>query len=164
MGLDITAYSGLREMPKDTIECDEDGYPVDYRTYSRFYDNTDFPGRSAGIICNKETYYAHLGEFKFRAGSYSGYNHWRTQLAALVAGCDKGPIAATLPFAELINFSDCEGVLGPVVCKKLAADFAAYQQKADEFSGADGDWFRERYADWRKAFELAEQGGCVEFH
>lgn len=62
-------------------------------------------------------------------------------------------------FVELINFSDCEGVIGAEVAKKLAADFAAYQDKA----GDKGDFARV-YASWRKAFELAADGGAVCFH
>ena len=66
-----------------------------------------------------------------------------------------------LPFFELINFSDCEGILGAPVCAKLAADFAKYQERANT---SHDEWWREKYAGWRRAFEMAADNGCVEFH
>ena len=67
--------------------------------------------------------------------------------------------ARATPFYELINFSDCEGFIGPKTSAKLAKDFAAWQEKAGERG-----WFSEKYAQWRAAFELAANGGVVQFH
>lgn len=177
MGLDITSYRKLKK-----IECvfDEDGEPIDPTTrypldYSlRAYINQDFPGR-ADDIEHKGVYEARES-FGFRAGSYGGYNSWRDSLAEL-AGYQPAPYtiygntaqrhdagawaAESGPFWELINFSDCEGIIGAAVSAKLAADFATFQEKAN--AHAD-EWFRAKYADWRKAFEMAADGGAVHFH
>lgn len=97
----------------------------------------------------------------FGAGSYSGYNRWREKLAELVGTTPERVWAGEVPvaFGELINFSDCEGVLDTKTCAKLAKDFAEWQPHV----GTNG-WFADRYADWRKAFELAAGGGAVKFH
>jgi hypothetical protein len=65
------------------------------------------------------------------------------------------------PFWELIHFSDCEGTIGPEVSAKLAQDFARYQDQADAHPD---ERFRDLYATWRTAFEMASQGGAVDFH
>jgi hypothetical protein len=53
---------------------------------------------------------------------------------------------------------------GPIVSAKLAADFAKNQERADKYETTDAEWFRLKYADWRKAFETAADGGAVNFH
>lgn len=178
MGLDITAYRQLKK-----IDCvfDEDGEPIDPTTrepleecYLRAWVNPDFPGRADDI--EDKGVYLSEDSFGFRAGSYGGYNHWRRTLAEL-AGYPAAPFtrfgttemrhdagawaADSGPFWELINFSDCEGVIGATASAKLAADFAAHQDKAD--AHAD-ERFRAKYAEFRQAFEMAADGGAVEFH
>ena len=114
----------------------------------------------------------------FRAGSYSGYNHWREKLAEIAgypsietdrfgsglkemrhdAGARE---AGSGPFYELIWFSDCEGIIGPITSAKLARDFADFQAKAD---AVEDDYWREKYGKWRQAFEMAAEEGAVDFH
>lgn len=179
MGLDITAYSGLTK-----IDCvfDADGEPIDPQTREsidydfRAYLNPDFPGRADDI--EHHAVYTAEDAFGLHAGSYSGYNGWRNSLAEL-AGYPAAPVdryntgnvqmrhdqgawnADGGPFWELINFSDCEGVIGSAVSAKLASDFAAFQEKADAHHN---EYFREKYAGWRKAFEMAANKGAVSFH
>lgn len=60
------------------------------------------------------------------------------------------------PFWELIHFADNEGTIGPATAAKLAKDFAEFQAEADKLEDdVEARWFREKYADWRKAFEVA---------
>lgn len=176
MGLDISAYKGIEK-----VDCvfDEDGDPIDpstrqYVDYdARVYVNPDFPGREEGVE-DKGVYRA-KESMGFRAGGYSGYNAWREQLAQLAGypaaeytqwgrtqmRYDAGAWAATRgPFWELINFSDCEGVIGPVVSAKLAKDF----QEFDERARAIGGSFYDKYQEWREAFEMAAENGMVRFH
>jgi len=112
--------------------------------------------------------YSYTERSAFRAGSYSGYNVWRNSLAR-VAGYspltdgryDEGAWAATGgPFWEMINFTDCDGVLGTAVCKKLCADFVAWHDIARE-QLSDGDVLT--YEQFKTTFELAADGGCVVF-
>lgn len=155
MGLDITAYRNIKRIGDYNPDYDwENGEFT-------LYPNNDFPGREDGIA--RGTYTA-TDSMDFRAGSYGGYNAWREQLAQLVGhktardvwGCPQPG-----PFVELINFSDCEGTIGPETSKKLAQDFSDFQHIADAH---DDEWFIDRYNLWRKAFEMAADNGAVEFY
>lgn len=159
MGLDITAYKKLSvvENPK----FDDDGDLVDWESQwrpgaSMVWSEKHFPGRGDGII--PETVYSWEEEYDFPAGSYHGYNFWRSKLNDFMG--DKA-------FQELINFADNEGVIGPVVSKKLAKDFADYEEQATAYSESledNGKWWIDKYHSWKKAFEMASDGGAVDFH
>lgn len=172
MGLDITAYRKIT--PAVPHGFDADGDPLAEEAV-RFYINSDYPGRATDV--DASIAYAYADSFGFRAGSYIGYNQWRNELAKL-AGYEAIPYstfgepeqlrfdaaawkATDGHFWELICFADNEGVIGTAVSAKLAADFAAHQAKADAHPE---DWFRNRYADWRRAFEMAADSGAVDFH
>lgn len=172
MGLDITAYRALK--PAADIEFDEYGDPKEYDRYFQARENTHFPGRAEGLT--DRAWYEFADSDGFRAGSYSGYGEWRDNLAQLAGYPARADLrqphshsaaawaAQSGPFWELINFADNEGVIGPVVAAKLAKDFAEFDDRAKSFDpGADG-WFYERYALWRRAFEMAADGGAVDFH
>jgi hypothetical protein len=174
MGLDITAYSKLA---KNVLALDEDGEPLleNYLdTHAKAWINPDWPERGEGL--EDDAWYTYGQSMGFRAGSYSGYSDWREALAKLAgypetetesasfgarylssAACWNG---ATGPFSELIDFSDCEGTLGPVVSKKLLEDFVTFDLAARTIGGR----FYERYAEWKQAFELAADDGMVCFH
>lgn len=159
MGLDITAYGGLKESDAGEISVSE---------------SAGFPGRlrplkdGATYSCEKR--------FEFRAGSYGGYNQWREQLAK-IAGYeakvssrerldgklrhDEGAWAESGgPFWELINFYDNEGILGSEVSAKLLQDFEAFQDRAD----VQDDYFLMKYNEWKEAFRIASENGAVVFH
>lgn len=179
MGLDISAFKQLTK-----IDCvfDAEGEPIHPETREaldydfRAHVNPDFPGRN-GSTENLAIYRAG-DSFGFRAGGYGGYNAWRNELAKLAAypakpfdryktgdvqqRHDQGAWEADSgPFWELINFSDCEGVIGAEVAAKLAKDFADHQEKADAHTDLR---FLESYNEWRKAFEMAADNGAVDFH
>lgn len=168
MGLDISYYAGLIAVrPRNPDEEPDCGQVCFWHTH--------YPERAPEIA--EDTIYSYASSGSFCAGSYSGYNRWRDELAQL-AGYPKAPYqdrydgiqmrfdagawaASEGPFWELINFSDCEGTIGASVSAKLAKDFAEYQPKADAHRD---DGFRSRYAEWRKAFETAQNAGAVSFH
>jgi hypothetical protein len=170
MGLDITAYSKLRAHESQSINHEE---AWDLGLVG-IYRNPDFPDHASDL---EEKFYRCDGEeHEFRAGSYRWYNTWRNELAKF-AGYPASPYeqygetrmrhdatvwgGAEGPFSELIHFSDCEGCIGPAYSAKLAKDFADNQAKADQHPDEP---FRRLYAHWRKAFELAANGGAVRFH
>ncbi|WP_448120514.1 hypothetical protein [Pseudomonas veronii] len=171
MGLDISAYSKLVAAPE--AEFDEDGELVDYENFNTFYDNKDFPGRIEGIT--PKAAYKIEGDCAGLSIGYGRYNAWREELAKL-AGYPAKPYTqygrtedshcmpcwsgAQGPFAEQINFSDCEGTIGPVVSAKLAKDYAEFAEKAE----AVGGYFWEKYQEFRVAFDLAADNGAVSFH
>jgi hypothetical protein len=161
MGLDITAYQRLVLMEED----DSDEIAVSRGDIEDT--ETMWPGRTAGLPRADLKLADGAGDLEFRAGSYSGYGDWRSELCLLAHG-----IPATEfwrqerkegAFFELIHFSDCEGILGPVACRKLAQDFADYQDQANDRGNV---WFTERYAQWRKACEFAGESGtgAIWFH
>lgn len=162
MGLDISVYRKLypaQSASDDTIEI---------------RNSPEFESRGNGLPRGPL-----LGErvFGFRAGSYGGYNEWRDWLAQLAGypAVEHDPgykpkemshaagawTVESGPFWELINFTDCDGTIGPRVAFKLAQDFAEFQVKADAEPEA---WFRQKYGEWRKAFETASDFGAVDFH
>lgn len=174
MGLDITYYRNLRK-----LDCvfDAHGEPIDPVTRApmeahQFYANHDFQKQADGI----EGMYDAEKAGGFCAGSYGGYNNWREDLAKLAGypalECERHGVAGRHDagaweadgglFHELIHFSDCEGTIGPVTSAKLAKDFADFQDRADAFGD---DYWRDKYAEWRKAFETAaKENGAVSFH
>ncbi len=171
MGLDITAYRKLT--PLQGVTINDDGEPPDYDTQFSPNDETlrwtekNWPGRTAGILSG--IVYGYDAREAFHPGSYGGYNAWRRDLTVF-AGY---PSADALwdgevesgPFYELINFADNEGVIGPVVASKLARDFAEHRARAEAtMTDKDEGWFIAKYREWQKAFEIAADGGCVDFH
>jgi len=166
MGLDVRAYRGLTLAPDAAV--DDDGDPVEWKNYIRLrketLDGTEehWPGRTIPLVAGIYTAAEHLD---LPCGPYSRYNRWREWLCEAAghgAPSDIWDGRVTVgPFVELINFSDCEGIIGPVVCAKLAKDFAEHQEHI--IGGAQG-YEAEMYRRWRRAFELAADGGCVDFH
>lgn len=173
MGLDITYYRKMKEANGNEA-FDETGELKWEEDWFQVYANPDFPGREDGL--NDRHAYKAEDYFGFHAGGYGGYNRWREQLAELSGwpkttyekyGKEWPSFAASAwdamsgPFWELICFSDCEGVIGPVTSAKLAKDFAEFQSKADQH---EDERFRNQYNEWRKAFEVASDDGAVRFH
>lgn len=177
MGVDITAFKQLKK-----LDCvfDADGYPIDPVTkellegdWQQFYLNPYFPGR-ADEIENKAVYAYTDAEHVF-GRAYSAYNRLRDDLAKL-AGYPLGQYedhgnkrdsycvacwhGEQGPFAEIINFSDCEGTIGTAISAKLAKDFADFQDKADAH---EEEQFRKFYAAMRTAFEMASDDGAVRY-
>jgi hypothetical protein len=167
VGLDVTAYEKVTLKQAMTIEqyndmVDRDGEPGDEYVvlyYAGFEERAD--GMPQGVYLDEGK------SMEFRAGSYSGYNQWRANLALLVGTTDRAVWNDPQPgpFVELINFSDCDGFIGPQTSAKLAADFAAWQDRAADFADTFSiSWWLDAYSQWRKAFELAANGGVVRFH
>lgn len=158
MGLDISAYKKLSLVKNPTV--DENGERVNWETEwqpgaSMEWSEKYFPGRGEGI--EPRSVYAWEDKFDFRAGSYSGYNWWRAKLNEFSNGTC---------FQELVEFADNEGVIGPVVSKKLLKDFKDNKDRAQEFSKSmddEGEYWFEKYEAWLMAFEYAAEDGAVEF-
>ncbi len=109
------------------------------------------------------------GSFRFPAGSYSGYNKWRELLSRLFLFVDPSDVwsrpehYARQPFVELINFSDCEGFIGPETSGKLRVDFENHEKRFTEHHQTD-QFDHILYRNFRTAFGLACVDGCVQFH
>lgn len=159
MGLDITAYKNLKVV--ENPQVDEDGELLNWETewqpgVSMEWSEKHFPGRGEGI--DYKAVYTWEEGYGFHAGSYSGYNWWRSKLEEFAEGDS---------FQELINFADNEGVIGPVVSKKLLKDFTENEERVVKFAdtlGDKGEWWINKYKEWEKAFEMAADNGAVDFH
>jgi len=161
MGLDITAYENVEYV--ENCDMDADGYPTDESVQRAPFLNSAFPGREEGA---RELPFKVLGsELDFRAGSYGGYNRWRAGLAEFANTFTEEELkrraCSPNPFQELIQFSDCEGTIGPVVSEKLYRDFLAHEQAAKDLFD---EWAFHSYRNWMEAFRLASNGGLVAFY
>jgi hypothetical protein len=76
-GLDVTAYENLVSVSSATL--DANGLPTG-RNEVKFIP-VEFLQRFEGLVSGQV--YRYESSFEFRAGSYSGYNDWRNELAKL---------------------------------------------------------------------------------
>ena len=191
MGLDISVISQIKPIyiPEDIELWSDEYYDWEEKqdiegSVWNFHPNTYFPEQSEGLP--KGFGYGTGEEYNFRAGSYSGYGEWRDLLARLALDMgsegvwnkiDSGEGYGEIPFSEVINFSDADGIIGPVASKKLHNDFVNYEKdimkKLDryylkfedfEIDGETYEWFKQKYNDWKEAFRIASNNGAVIFH
>jgi hypothetical protein len=170
-GLDVTAFERLTLVPSPKLGKNGEPIAEDQVRLAPVDHVERFAGLKAGAV------YRYGQVFGFRAGSYSGYNEWRNELAKL-AGYQQTPFKsfdgktelrydATVwkikkgPFWELIDFSDAEGVIGPAACKRVHQDFLQYQAAA---AGHPDKYFRSSYEEWMKAFAMCANDGAIVFH
>src|SRR5215510_14958130 len=155
MRLQITAYSGLRVLRQmaadEELEAVRDG--IAFAVHPCFR-------RHAEGLDSRLVYLAH-GQFQFNAGGFSGHVCWLERLARLVGigFLDlfwHSPRAG--PFTELLDFADSDATMGPAVCTKLARDFRDWASSAARHHERS---FRQKYALWRHAYEVAAIEGCV---
>lgn len=164
MGTEVWVYAGLTKA--ENVDVDRDGYPKDWSRYWRaaVVNGTEFayPGRAAGL--EQDAIYAYTRYSDFVAGTAKTYGAWRDALARLAGyegarAVQKAPPPPGSPFVELIDFYDFMGVLGPVVCAKLAGDFAAFRNRAEQVGGT----FFELYCVWQVAVETTAGDGVLRF-
>lgn len=184
MGLDITGYSNLRYLGHHEV-AEGSEHPYDDETWDRVHVEAlaydAFPHALLGVPNQQRKQYGDTtfivaGCFEltektethgFRAGSYSGYNRWRSDLASRFNPYrDGGLPSPDGPFYELIWFADNEGTICELAATNLLADFRAHEAeyRGWQYGTENGDWFVEKYADWMRACELAADGGLIDFH
>jgi hypothetical protein len=161
MGLDISAFSKIEKVH------DEDE--------ARIFIRRNIPELDQAQDIEEGMYSpaSDSEEHGFRAGSYSGYNHFRNLLCEIMHGVpatdlwEKPKVFEGKEFYNLINFSDCEGNFGPAISKKLHEDFL---KNRDKFvNGVEGKepydgYYTRVYDDFCLGFEIASKGGILEFH
>lgn len=179
MGLDISYASKInfeRRREPDFEEIDQNGVFL--------YPNDSLLDQSEGIKGGEYVFEGIQGSF--RAGSYSGYSSWRRTLAKMIGWeiedlwqhvgtlvqrnenlndvlNESDELKVDIPFVELLNFSDCEGFIGPKTSAKLYLDFLEWDEKAKVSDPFKGGYFYETYQEWTEAFKVASDGGCVIF-
>lgn len=160
MGLDITAYKGLKKTDRK-VDLNSEQWEEKYEDDKKLqwwhpgviaFTEEYWPGRSGGIEAS--TVYTYEEKYEFRAGSYSWYGQFRDSLKTLTFASE---------FEELINFADNEGVIGAEASKRLHAAFVKSREEYEKRYLED-PYFVQKYSLWTKAFELASDNGAVDFH
>jgi len=182
MGLDIMAISNLEK--KHKLSEEQKALPWEFQPAKKAtritIDATPYGSEHGGFNKCEDMEggkYAETNEtteHHFRAGSYSGYNRFRKLLSDGVAGVDPHALWENedqykdSQMFEMINFSDCEGILGTGVCKKLYPQFLENRDKFENYlktiMSEDGDtirWEMSTYDDFTEAFRLGSQNGIV---
>jgi hypothetical protein len=157
MGLDISAYSNIRLSPSDD-------------THEIWFSDLGFEqSNDEKIAVGEDREYDYDECFDFRAGSYRGYNIFRSNLCNTVNGITDSELwsmdkekAKKLPFYYLINFSDCEGFIGTKYCKKLYKDFCEFETVYQEKQG--DQYYLMTYSNFKEAFRIGSNNGVVSFH
>lgn len=158
MGLDIIAYSKLKkdEYLSAMSEEEKEELDGDCLIMSTLLTEIDeaFPGRTEPLKYNGDVYdcenCAHIS-----IGSYGTYGWFRRALETFSEDCDW--------FNELIDFSDCEGVIGSIVSKKLYEDFSSNAESFEQwvyqkYSVVEGELLLRMYYKFESAFEIAKDG------
>jgi hypothetical protein len=173
MGLDILAISNLRlvdpevkaaldRLPEVSLYLHDDpALTITERSKKE-------PNYRCDDMANGDYYRTKESEeYDFRAGSYSSYGQFRRELSETFLNSPPEKVWSNpksyegQPFYELVDFSDCEGVIGPEVCAKLHKDFVDGRKKFVE--EVHSNWSVERYDSWTKALELAKEDGVIIF-
>lgn len=157
MGLDVSAYRKI-----EPVECGR--YDECYPAHINLHVTGDFPVHADGL--RSGCYVGETFDGPLPSRSYSGYNRWREWLSRAALGVtpeevwDDPEQFAGRPFCELINFSDCEGVIGTQTSAKLAKDFKDHREIIKDADAFDAQTFLE----FLTAFEFASDNGAVVFH
>jgi hypothetical protein len=180
MGLDISYYSKIKKVGKKRNDDSDYDHIVLFNDKCFQYQlgslNVDYLYKAT----------TNSIEDSFSAGAYSSYNRWRNMLAKMAGyNCasevwndssfntfdicnirkiklktiNGEKIERIKPFYELINFSDTEGTIGSEVSQKLYQDFVDFEEVAK----LEDEYFYSKYLNWMKAFEVASDGGMVNF-
>lgn len=186
MGLDITVFGpGELKLQRDSFKTTDEYYEaLEAQDLENVFVNPDFVQRADGMVSGG---YEAPRLMDFRAGSYSGHYQFRNSLTVYLAKEADFPtylsklpeepinsLETSPPFFELIDMSDCEGVLGPKTCAKLAKDFEEHEVEFMTSPSAE-DWYlrwpspsardKDLYKAWKDGLKLAaDNGGFLTFH
>lgn len=193
MGLDLTAYSNVKLLPKDhgqdresdeywdtTIRaCTYEGFQRSTRGLAD-HDVVTKDERGTLWIADREYDISKSLRHAWRGGSYSGYGR-RREVLRTYAGIPETPSIVTnewitrhqdMPFFELVWFADNEGCIGSEAAADLLADFEELirERGDDDVSKAEAmravavyKLGKEWINDWIKGLTLAADNGLVWF-
>lgn len=163
MGLDIVAYSRLKKnefLSAMSIE-DKEYILVDYLSMPSLLAEIEevFPGMAEPLEYNDDVYDCENYKI-YNIGSYGTYNWFRQELDTFSKD--------RRDFNELLTFSDCEGTIGSVVSGKLYKDFSSNAKQFEKwvhhnYPFSDGELLLQMYYKFESAFEIAKDGGAVDF-
>lgn len=161
MGVDCTAFERVELVRVcDHTELSTADWDYLYEHDQRYLGNLpEFVERGDGL---PDGIYQISGDSLSIHRSYGGYNAFRERLCWSVLGVSPRDVwndpdaYAHRSFFSIINFSDCEGFLGPRTCRRLALDTLAlpYSPKLDDWD----DW-----PTWIAMFKLAADTGVITY-
>lgn len=189
MGVDISAYSRLHLVPAHVDFGSADAYCED-EDHVEAYTQACFARSADGLADADVVVKTANGEWvatrcyertsetrreSVLSMAYSGYNRWRAALCEAVNGLTyeafwEQPSRGEAPFRDVIEFSDCEGSIGPVAAARLAADFgnAEYRGRFEAHVRRHVEMVRVDF--WLKAWDgylagsrLASDGGLIRY-
>ena len=161
---DVSAYRRLRAVHKSRIEFDSKGNPEDTYSYvdGRYIQDVSkrWPELTKGLkLTDWYTWEDHMR----LVNSPIDIDAFRNELAMLVgfknlgeAWKDEGKDYA---FVEFIDLIVDDAVIGPMLAKKLHADWVHYDCAASKL----GEGFYKPYRQWQLALEFAADYGVVVF-
>lgn len=123
MGLDMTLYIGVTKSPAQGR--DNDGEPLDLDSF-QVYADPYFTGRETPLE-DRQFYRYESCEDVYHSG-YGTYSAFRDLIREALNLPETGNPPG-LPFVDMLWFSDCDGCIGPDLCKRLADDFATHADK-----------------------------------
>lgn len=167
MGLDIHAYKtpAFADLPpaapQDLDDLDEWLWENNYR---RVWTNPDFPHAEEGITRSYFTFEKEIDAF---SGGYGYYNAFRESLADFSGKTartiwDAPESYRSLPFFELIHFSDCDGTFGPVSTKALLEDLV--EHAGEYLAKTTNERFMHSYKVLLSSLREAGSGAILGFH
>lgn len=164
MGPQFNVFSKLTKMKMSEVRLYEDGTPEESNVTS-FYSNPAYPAHIAGLDTTQ--FYRWGGKkMKFGTSTYEEYFEFKNHLAQIAGfenleelwGCGQPAF-----FIELINFSNTEGTIGPIICRKLYNDFKDNYDIAGQYflRLEDGKKFWVHYQNWCRSLSVARQNGAI---
>lgn len=166
MGPQIIVYNKLKRLQDSEVALCEDGSPEESNV-ATFFSNPDFPAHITGL--DSTIYYKCTGKMlSFSGGTYEEYGAFKDHLAQIAGFKNAKDVwhKNTMGyFVELINFSDYEGTIGPILCSKLYKDFKDMYQRAEHYFAQipNSNKFWNCYKNWLKALKYAQQDGAILF-
>jgi len=160
MGLDISFGNNIKKISEEFAD------DYNHQTHVNIPDNDYFYAQQLPIT---HGHYSFDSYGSFHLGSYGTYNSWRNLLSRIALGVSASAVwndrnrFCNSPFYELIDFSDCEGVIGSIASAKLSRDFTENRERIFAHHEAD-EWFRGKYDSFATAFSVASDNGFVRFH
>lgn len=136
----------------------EEGDPrIDQELYVCGQSNPDCPSINDGME-HGVTYTFEENNWYRIADRWWDMVDWIVKLSDLIGLNGERPERdSTVAFRDIFRFGNHGGTFGPLTCKKIAADFALWDERAQTF---DDEEFYESFKMWRHMFEFAAEGGA----
>lgn len=168
MSLDVTAHKNVKLAPvQDFDELDEmyEAGELEEYPFEAFVIYKGWEDRLQGL--EKGKYYTSEDSESFVHYSYGTHTWLRREICKMI-GLEEDIWETSenlngVPFGEWLCFADNEGVIGPIVSKKLLKDFIDWRDNAQQHF-KDSDYGMQHYDNWMKTFEFASENGAVNYH